>query len=86
VHGFYRSNLYYQVQACADDQEKISWLLQAVKQNLMGRILIYCGTRKITEEVAGLLSESQKQVGFYHGTAWEGDCRDVIIQNPYYET
>ena len=28
---------------------------------------------------------------FYHGTAWEGDGRDVIIggicrQNPYYET
>lgn len=66
VHGFYRSNLYYQVESCAEDQEKSGWLLQAIRQNTEGRILIYCGTRKITEEIAGFLQEDFGGVGYYH--------------------
>ena len=66
VHGFYRPNLYYQVETCADDQEKSQWLIQALKQNPTGRILIYCGTRKVTEEVATFLEEKFEKVGYYH--------------------
>lgn len=66
VHGFYRSNLYYQVAACAGDQEKSQMLLQALRQHPDGRVIIYCGTRKITEEVAQFLQGEISQVGFYH--------------------
>ena len=66
VHGFYRPNLYYQVEICNEDQEKSKWLLQALRQNPTGRVLIYCGTRKITEELAGFLQEHFEKVGFYH--------------------
>lgn len=66
VHGFYRPNLYYQVETCAEDQEKSKWLLQALKQNPEGRVLIYCGTRKMTEEIAEFLQEKFDKVGFYH--------------------
>lgn len=66
VHGFYRSNLYYQVETCLDDHEKGQWLLQALKQFPDGRVLIYCGTRKITESVAEFLQDKISKVGFYH--------------------
>jgi len=66
IHGFYRPNLYYQVEFCSDDDEKLEFLLQAVKQFPSGRIIIYCGTRKITEEVAEHLQNIFHQVGFYH--------------------
>lgn len=66
VHGFYRPNLYYQVEKCADDETKLSWVSQALKMTPVGRILIYCGTRRITEELAGYLQENTQGVGFYH--------------------
>lgn len=66
VHGFYRSNLYYQVAHCADDKEKSQMLLQSLKQHPTGRVIIYCGTRKVTEDLAAHLSEHIKQVGYYH--------------------
>lgn len=66
VHGFYRPNLYYQVEQCADDEAKSAWLLQSLKQTPSGRILIYCGTRKITEDLAAFLQKRMDKVGFYH--------------------
>jgi len=66
VHGFYRHNLYYQVEKCADDEAKLEWVLQALKMTPQGRILIYCGTRRVTEELAGHLQENFQGVGFYH--------------------
>ncbi|OFZ31394.1 MAG: recombinase RecQ [Bdellovibrionales bacterium RIFCSPHIGHO2_01_FULL_40_29] len=66
VHGFYRPNLYYQVQTCADESEKSRWLEQSLNQTPHGRILIYCGTRKITEEVSRVLESRYEKVGFYH--------------------
>ncbi len=66
VRGFYRPNLYYQVETCTDDGDKANWLLQSLKQNPTGRILIYCGTRKITEELSGQLEKKISKVGFYH--------------------
>lgn len=95
VHGFYRPNLYYQVETCADDEEKSLFLLQALKQTPDGRVIIYCGTRKITEELAGFLSKQVSQVGYYHaGLSTEernrtqeaysrGDLRILVATNAF---
>ncbi len=66
VHGFYRPNLYYQVESCEDEDVKDDWLLQSLKQFSDGRVIVYCGTRKVTEEVSELLQRNFKDVGFYH--------------------
>ncbi len=66
VYGFYRPNLYYQVETCADEEMKISLLLQALNQNPTGRVLVYCGTRKITEEIASFLQKKIPGTGYYH--------------------
>lgn len=66
VHGFYRSNLYYQVELCENEEAKLELLLQSIKSTPQGRIIVYCGTRKVTETTAALLQKKFKQVGFYH--------------------
>lgn len=66
IRGFYRPNLFYQVETCADDQEKMKWLMQAIRQTPTGRIIIYCGTRKITEDLASYLQDHFSNVGYYH--------------------
>ncbi len=66
IHGFYRSNLYYQVEFCEDHDEKMHWLKQAIRQNQEGRIIVYCGTRKMTEEVHQLIQSQYDKTGFYH--------------------
>lgn len=66
VHGFYRPNLYYQVESCVDDDSKSRWLAQSLKQTPEGRVLIYCGTRRVTEELSGFLQARIAGVGFYH--------------------
>jgi ATP-dependent DNA helicase RecQ len=65
VHGFYRSNLYYQVESCEED-EKLSYLRQALHQTPTGRVIIYCGTRKSVEETARALGKMVPGVGYYH--------------------
>jgi ATP-dependent DNA helicase RecQ len=66
VHGFYRPNLFYQVESCADADEKFAHLITAIRKVTTGRVIVYCGTRKLTEEVAGTLSAKFSQVGYYH--------------------
>ncbi|MBC7419117.1 MAG: ATP-dependent DNA helicase RecQ [Bdellovibrio sp.] len=66
VHGFYRPNLYYQVETCETDADKTNFLVQSLKQFPHGRILIYCGTRKVTEDTAAFLESKFEKVGFYH--------------------
>ena len=81
VYGFYRPNLYYQAQACQDDEEKFSWVRQALNQFPEGRILIYCGTRKKTEALAEHLMLQYSGVGFYH--AGMGKEERKTIQERY---
>ena len=81
VHGFYRPNLYYQVESCSDEGSKSPWLLQSLKQFPEGRILIYCGTRKVTEEVARALSKKFEKTGYYH--AGLGNEERTKIQEAY---
>lgn len=66
VHGFYRPNLFYQVETCTNQDSKMRYLVQALHQHQTGRVLVYCGTRKMTEEVSGELQKQFQQVGFYH--------------------
>lgn len=66
VHGFYRPNLYFQSEICTDDDAKACLLLKAIEQNPSGRILIYCGTRKVTEELSSFLQTRFEKVGYYH--------------------
>ncbi len=66
VYGFYRPNLYYQVEHPESDYKKEQMLFQAIEQTPKGRIIIYCGTRKQTEQWARDLKAQFSQVGFYH--------------------
>jgi ATP-dependent DNA helicase RecQ len=66
VHGFYRPNLYYQVEVCAEEDLKIKYLRQCLEQTPNGRVIIYCGTRRTTEAVARTLSKFFNGVGYYH--------------------
>lgn len=66
VYGFYRPNLYYQVEVCQSDDEKRAYIHGAVKATPEGRVLIYCGTRRQTEELAQELSLTFDGVSYYH--------------------
>lgn len=95
VHGFYRSNLYYQVELCENEEAKADYLIQSIKQTPQGRIIVYCGTRKVTESTAALLQKKFSQVGFYHaGLSAEnrtetqeayarGDLRILVATNAF---
>lgn len=66
VHGFYRPNLYYQVENCEDEDIKDEWLVQSLKQFGAGRVIIYCGTRNVTEKTAAMLQRHFEKVSYYH--------------------
>lgn len=66
VHGFYRPNLYYQVETCENEEVKYAWLRQALRQTPEGRVLIYSGTRAVVEEIAARLDGEFTGVGYYH--------------------
>ena len=66
IHGFYRPNLYYQVESCSDEQDKLRYLVQALEQTPVGRAIIYCGTRRSTEDTCEYLAKRFEGVGFYH--------------------
>ncbi len=66
VYGFYRPNLYYQVQFCDDADYKLRVVREAAGAARDGRVLIYCGTRSQTEEVSGLLGAARPDVAYYH--------------------
>lgn len=83
VHGFYRPNLYYQVEICQNDDEKWTFIRKALEQFDEGRVLIYCGTRKTTEEVCAQLKKHFDKVGFYHAGLSSEDRQN--FQNQYHE-
>lgn len=66
VYGFYRPNLFYQVETVESDAEKSAYLEEAIRRTPSGRILIYCGTRRQCEETASDLAWRFESVGFYH--------------------
>ncbi len=66
VYGFYRPNLFYQVEFCQAEEEKLGYILQAIESNPSGRIIIYAGTRKKCEELGQILGAKDPSVRFYH--------------------
>jgi ATP-dependent DNA helicase RecQ len=66
IHGFYRPNLFYQVARCSSEAAKEAYLAQALRQTPSGRVIVYCGTRAGTEEVAARLEPDFPGVGHYH--------------------
>lgn len=66
VYGFYRPNLFYQVEVCEREEDKIKWIIKSIQQFKEGRIIVYCGTRKNTEAVCSELQEQFENVGYYH--------------------
>ena len=81
IHGFYRPNLYVQVLECRNDLHKEEALKAALRQTPGGRVIVYCGTRKTSEELAGRLGGEFPGAAYYHaGLAAEERTR---IQNDY---
>jgi len=66
VHGFYRPNLFYQVEKCVDANDKMNLIQQALYKIPEGRKIIYAGTRKNVQELAAELSKIFENVGYYH--------------------
>ncbi len=66
IYGFYRSNLYCQVEPCDHEAGKIERVRQAIEQTPRGRILIYCGTRKQCEALTHALGSETVGMDFYH--------------------
>lgn len=66
IYGFYRPNLYYQVESCKSDEVKEKLLLQALQDYPTGRVIVYCGTRKKCKEWSTFLKQTHKKVAYYH--------------------
>lgn len=77
VFGFYRPNLYYQVEPCDDEAVRDAWLRAAIEQVPEGRVLVYCGTRSQTERLGAELSRLFPQVGYYHA-GLDAETRESI--------
>ena len=76
VTGFVRDNLTMSVLRCRGKGEKRDALLDRLRPG-DGRSLVYCGTRKSADEVAGLVSTAGIAVAAYHG-ALDGDERQDV--------
>ncbi len=66
IYGFYRPNLYYQVELCENSEFKLTMVKQALRQTSQGRILIYCGTRKQCESLVTELEGEFPAMAYYH--------------------
>ena len=64
--GFFRKNLFYQIEHCQSATDRLLWLRAAITKFKDGRILVYCGTRSTAEGLRDVLSQTFDQVGFYH--------------------
>ncbi|HEV3274224.1 MAG TPA: ATP-dependent DNA helicase RecQ, partial [Candidatus Dormibacteraeota bacterium] len=76
VTGFVRDNLTMSVVRCRGSADKRDALLHLVHAGA-GRALVYCGSRRTTDEVTELLAASGIAVASYHG-AVDGDTRQSV--------
>ncbi|MCB0327749.1 MAG: ATP-dependent DNA helicase RecQ, partial [Bdellovibrionales bacterium] len=95
VYGFYRKNLFYQLETCDHESQKQRWLESAIESHSKGRILIYAGTRKTCESLHESLKTKYSEVQYYHAglssqernrvqDAFEsGACRILIATNAF---
>ena len=66
VYGFYRPNLYSQVEICEDASAKDRMLREALRRTPEGRVIIYCGTRKQADEISIELKDEFPEIAAYH--------------------
>jgi ATP-dependent DNA helicase RecQ len=66
VYGFYRPNLYSQVETCENEGMKQAMVRRALIKTPTGRVLIYCGTRKQAEELTASLQRDFVGAAYYH--------------------
>ena len=66
ITGFRRENLTLSVRSCLSRQDKLAALERLVGPCRTGAIVIYCATRRTVEEVAGMLRQSHRSIGYYH--------------------
>jgi len=76
VTGFVRENLTMSVVRCRGTADKREALLDLVRPG-GGRALVYCGSRRSTDEITELLAGVGVAVASYHG-AVDGDTRQVV--------
>jgi ATP-dependent DNA helicase RecQ len=76
VTGFVRENLTMSVVRCRGVADKRDALLDLVNPG-GGRALVYCGSRRTTDEVTDLLAGAGVAVASYHG-AVDGDARQIV--------
>jgi ATP-dependent DNA helicase RecQ len=76
VTGFVRENLTMSVIRCRGVADKRDALLGLVRPD-KGRALVYCGSRRTTDEVTELLASAGISVAAYHG-AVDGDTRQDV--------
>ncbi len=81
IHGFYRPNLYYQVEWCEDDSEKEALLRQALRQTPKGRVIVYCGTRSRSEDLVHALQDEFSSLNYYHAGRTPEDR--VLVQKEF---
>ena len=81
IHGFYRPNLFIQVMSARNEQSKLEAVRLALRQTPEGRVIVYCGTRRVCEELAAQLAPDFPATAYYHaGLAPEERTR---IQEDY---
>lgn len=66
VKGFYRPNLYYQVEACSGEEKKLKYIRSGIEATPQGRIIIYCSKRADAESLGETLGRFYKGVAVYH--------------------
>lgn len=76
VTGFVRDNLTMSVVRCRGSADKRDALLDLVRAD-GGRALVYCGSRRTTDEITEMLAASGIAVASYHG-AVDGDQRQSV--------
>jgi ATP-dependent DNA helicase RecQ len=80
--GYFRSNLEFQILFFDTDAQKEASLVDLIsKKDSEGRVIIYCATRKKTEEVYQILTLNGIKAGVYH--AGKKDEVRESIQNSY---
>jgi ATP-dependent DNA helicase RecQ len=76
VTGFARENLFYEVQSPRGDGKKAETLQKFLRET-PGSGIIYCSTRKRTEEVAEILKGEKRRVTVYHAGMLPEDRRQA---------
>ncbi|MCI5072376.1 ATP-dependent DNA helicase [bacterium] len=81
IYGFYRPNLFYQVEYCSNENLKYDFIHQALSKDPDHRIIIYAGTRKQCESLFDHFFSQFSKIAYYHA-GLSADQRDDV-QNRY---